>query len=179
MNWLQPLWDFLQQFNPLEMVYQYNWAVRFTNGTCEPKPLKTGLNWRVPFLQSIVEMARVPEVKQFDTQTIGTHDGKTVTIAANVEILIVDPVALQTKIYRWEDSLRGEITGHLTERINGQSYDDVMLNGGLAKLQTSLRNTLTTKVKDWGLKIERVTFNEFSPTAQAVRLYSDQPLRLS
>jgi regulator of protease activity HflC (stomatin/prohibitin superfamily) len=178
MDWLQPVWNMLQQFNPVEMVYEYNHAVRFTNGTCEKKPLKTGVNFRLPFFQHIVEMAKVPEVKQFDTQTIGTHDGKTITIAANIEIVIVDPVALQTKIYRWEDSLRGEITGHLTERINAQSYDEVMLNGGLTKLQASLKNTLTTKVKDWGLKIERVTFNEFSPTQQAVRLYSDQPLKL-
>lgn len=178
MNWLQPLWDFLQIFNPFFMVPQYNWAIRFTNGKAADKPLRTGVNIRIPFLQEIHDVASIPEVWQFDTQTIGTADGRVVTIAANVEILVTDPVALLTKIYKWNDSLRGEITGHLTERINSMSYDETMLNGGLKKLQDSLTGRLTTKIKDWGLKIERVSFNEFCPSSQQIRIYSDQPVKL-
>ena len=61
---------------------------------------------------------------------------------------------------------------HLAKRIRGMTLQD--LTDDLAKLETSCKNTLTTKLKDWGTEVTDVGFIDFAEVPTQIRIFHEE-----
>jgi regulator of protease activity HflC (stomatin/prohibitin superfamily) len=155
---------------PLKVVYSYQQGVRFHKGI-DTALLEAGLYWYVPFVQKIEVVDTVPSVMDLPNQPITTKDDIIVTISANVTYEITDARLMWTKVQDFEDSLRG----HIAARAREWSYAELL--AGQKELEKSLKGTLTTYVKDWGVRVLDVKLTAFVK-ARPSMIISDGTLTL-
>lgn len=114
-------------------------------------------------------MEVVPTVINLVTQSVTTKDGKEVSFSANVEFEVTNAVDNHTKVSDFEKSLRNAAMSHLAKRIRAWTYSELM--EGQTALEASLRTTLTTYVKDWGVRINAVGLTDMV-LAKQYRLFN-------
>lgn len=150
-DFLKLLADKIYDLWPLRVIRVYQRGVRFWLGDANPTPLEPGLYGFLPFFGAIEIVSVVEDVLDLPTQSVTTADGKTVTFSANVSYSVVDAVLLYTSVQDFEVNFSRVASGHLAMRVREWKWDELMENR--RKLELSLRDTLTTRVKGWGCQI--------------------------
>jgi regulator of protease activity HflC (stomatin/prohibitin superfamily) len=143
--------EFIHQLWPLRIVRVYQAGVRFWMGCVVGEQLGAGLYWFLPFFGAIEIVDTVEDVMDLPVQSVTTKDGKSVMFSANVSYMVTDAKLLYTEVQDFEENLQRIATGHLALRVREWTWDE--LQEGQRKLEISLRDTLTTRVKGWGSKI--------------------------
>jgi regulator of protease activity HflC (stomatin/prohibitin superfamily) len=145
------LLDFLHDLWPLRIVRVYQRGVRFKFGIVTEPQLPPGWYAFWPFFWAIEVVDVVEDVLDLPTQSVTTADGKTVTFSANVSYEVLDASLLYTSVQDFENNFSRVASGHLAMRVREWKWDELMENR--RKLELSLRDTLTTRVKGWGCQI--------------------------
>ncbi len=145
------LLDNLRELWPVKIVRVYQRGVRFRNGTVTEPALPPGHYYFWPFFWAIEVVDVVEDVLDLPSQSITTKDGKMVTFSANVSFEVTDAVALYTEVQDFDENLSRIACGHLAMRV--REWEWIELQESQRKLESSLRDTLTTRVKGWGVKI--------------------------
>jgi regulator of protease activity HflC (stomatin/prohibitin superfamily) len=143
--------DNLRELWPCKIIRSYQRGIRFKNGVVHEEQLVPGLYWFIPFFWAIEEVSVVEDVLDLPTQSITTADGKMVSFSANVSFEVTDAVLLYTQVQDFEQNLSRIACGHLAMRVREWRWDE--LQESQKKLEASLRDTLTTRVKGWGCRI--------------------------
>lgn len=136
---------------PVRIIRSYQRGVKFKKGIVQPEQLEPGIRWGWPFVDSIEVVSIVEDVIDLPTQSITTSDGKTVSFSANISYEVVDLVAYFTNVQDFSESLPRVAAGHLAKQVREWSWDE--LHKGQKKLEESLKGTLTTRVKGWGVRV--------------------------
>jgi regulator of protease activity HflC (stomatin/prohibitin superfamily) len=173
MTWIEVLFRYLRELWPFYIVRSFEQGVRFRFGR-DIARLGPGIYFNWWFVESIEIVTVVADVINLPTQTITCKDGKPVTFSANVEYEVEDARKMYCSVTNFGDSLRNAAMGHLAKRVRDWTTAD--LADSQAELERSLRGTLTTYVRDWGVKIKEVRLTDMV-AARAYRLFSDPTLR--
>lgn len=148
---------------PVIIVRSYQRGVRFRLGIVREEALEPG--WHIRWWwDEIVVVNVVPDVINLAFQSTMTSDRKSVVFSANVAYEIVDPVACYTQVQNFADNLADMALRHLAQRVRDQSFDELV--DGQAELERSLKRTLETRVREWGVRILDVGFTEFVSARQ-------------
>ena len=118
----------------------------------------------IPFWMRIETLALCEDVVDLPVQSVTTSDGKTVTFSANIAYIITDVVQHYTNVQDFEQSFSRAACGHLAKVIRDETWDD--LHQGQRKLEASLKDTLTTRVKKWGVQILECRLTDCSLSRQ-------------
>lgn len=166
------LGDNLAAMVPFRVVRSYQRAVRFWLGRPGPA-LEAGIWWAIPGLLTIEIVDTRADTTNLPTQTVTTQDGKSVTFSANVEFEIVDPVAYLTGVQQFDFSLTNIAMSHLAKRVRAWTWNELVAEQ--RALELSLRDTMTTRAKKWGVQVNDVGLTDLTP-AKTIRFYGDSPI---
>ena len=170
---LQWIADRLYQLWPLRIVRSGEWGVRFTLGQIEDRQLPPGWYWLVPWFQGFETCWATEDTHDLVTQSATTQDGRCICFSVNFAYRVVDAVAYFTQVTDFTDSLQGAAMRHLYDRVSRLTWPQLSDPGERAKLEKSLRDTLTTRVKRWGVEIEGVGFTDLVLSRGAYRIFGD------
>jgi regulator of protease activity HflC (stomatin/prohibitin superfamily) len=150
-GWLQLLFEKVEYLWPFRVIRSFQRGVFMCVGWTYPHPLKPGFYPFLPWFMAIEVVDVVEDVIDLHSQSITTSDGKLVTFSANISYEVTDAVALWTEVQDFAENLSRVACGHLAVRVREQSWEELQL--GQRKLELSLRDTMTTRVKPWGVRI--------------------------
>lgn len=165
---LSNLWPLM----PFRIVRSDEWGARWKNWGTVGEALGPGVHWVLYFAHPFEKCSRGEGMLDLPTQSVVTADEYAVCYSANIGWRIVDPVAYFVEVDNVEHALIALAMTHLAKNVRKQKYTDVVR--GLDKLEASLRRTLETQARKWGVEITRVGFTDFVPVAQQVRLFQDK-----
>lgn len=163
------LGDNLAALVPFRIVRSYQRAVRFWMGNPGPE-LGPGFWWIVPGLLTIEVVDTRADTSNLPTQSVTTKDGRAVTFSANVEFEIVDAAAYVTGVQQFDFSLTNVAMSHLAKRVRAWTWDELVTEQ--RALELSLRDTMTTRAKRWGVQINDVGLTDLT-CAKTLRFYGD------
>ena len=162
----------VEKLLPFIIIKSYEEGVRWTLGK-NPKRLLAGPHWRLPILHAIQVWDIVDEVMNLPTQSVITKDKKPVCFSVNIAFRIADIVAHACNVQDFLESTSGAAMTHLSKRVREKTLEELETPDGLRELETSLKGTLTTKMKRWGTEIIDVGFTDFVPVPRMLRLFID------
>jgi regulator of protease activity HflC (stomatin/prohibitin superfamily) len=159
----------IKLFTPFRVARSYRRAIVFRWG--QPHRVCTGFFWMWPCKIEEAEFVIISvETRNLLTQTMTTKDEKVASFSANITFKVVDPVKYYCEVFDFETALDAVAMTHLASRVREKSWAE--LQSDQKDLEQSLKNTLTTRVKDWGVVILSVGFTDFVQT-KAYRLFGD------
>lgn len=159
---LQALIDFivanLRACWPFRVVFAWGRGVVYRFGK-DIKDVGPGIHWVWPFMEEISVESVVERVVDLVAQSITTKDGKTVTVSVNVAFTVNDIRLKQTAVHAFDDSISAAALSHIGRKLSQWTWDEAL--GKRSELERSLRETLSTKVKKWGVTIEDVGIPDY------------------
>lgn len=168
MGFLDKLLQMLLDLRPYRVVFSYEQGVRWTFGR-NPSALSPGIHICLPFIHDVQVISVVDEFFELPVQSVITKDGELVCFSVVIGYRVVDPVKHYCEVTDFQAASEGIASAHLAQRVREQSYQEVTQD--LKTLETSLKTTLTTRVKGWGTEVFSVGFNNFSHVPYQVRLF--------
>lgn len=172
-NIIDALANNIMALMPFVFVKSYQSGVRWTFGR-NPKPLAPGPHWRVWLVHEVDTISIVENVIHLPGQTITTKDGRVVYFSTSIAYRIVDVVAHYCNVNDFHESTITAAMRHLSARVRKLTFDEIVADQ--QKLEESLSNTLTTRLKKWGTEVLDVGFMDFSEVKNRIRLFGDDEI---
>lgn len=167
MNWLDSLLTRLAQLWPFAVVKPWQRAVRVTfvpfRGV-RVNVLGPGIVRALWFFDSLDIRDVQEDTFNCPSQSVTTQDDVAVTLSANFVYEIEDVEAAVLNVRQFDASLQDLAMVHLAERIREWTWPELL--AGQKELERSLKGTLTTRAKDWGVQIVRVGLTDLVKTRQ-------------
>lgn len=132
------------------------------NRTCAP-----GFHWKWPFIERVLEYDVCLTTMRLPPQTLMTHDGKAVVVAAIVKYRIADVQLFTTLIRDQADVLADTTMGTIRAQVRSMTLEDLTGDAPEGKIATKVRR----EVKQYGFELETVTFIDLAPV-RSFRLVS-------
>lgn len=161
MAFFENLWNFLKELQPIRVVRSYEQGVYFRNGQISrwkigaPElAIPPGVYVVIPFFDDIELINIQEDTIDLPMQSITTKDGKAVTMSWNVEFQIVDAVLHFMSVADFNENLPRKASRHISSKVRDWTWDELL--GAQSNLEASLKGTLQTATKDWGVKILKV-----------------------
>lgn len=134
MGVFQNIIDFLQNFLTWWfIVLPWEQAIRVRFGR-NPKLFDAGLYWRIPFFDVLYIQNVRRRISSIPVQTLGTADGKTITLHGSIGYRVADVMKLQMTLHDAEGSIQQEVLGLITKYVVGHSAAEC----GSAEIVTSV-----------------------------------------
>lgn len=162
MNWFQALVDFLTRFWPFEIVHSYERGVRFWLGKPSLESSPPGLKVFVPWFGSVYTVPVMPDVIKLLNQNVTTKDGKSLLISANIRYEITDAVAAHCNVQDLINNLADEARSHIASQMREQVYEELLHDQ--TTFEKAAKKAMTPVVKEWGVKVLRVSLADFVVT---------------
>lgn len=154
---------------PLKIIHSFERGVKFHLGT-DVAELGPGIHLFIPFFQSIEVIHVVPEVVNLPTQSLTTVDGHHISFSANIEFEVHDARAMFVGVQDFQSSLMNMAMNHLAYRVREWTWQE--LREGQRELERSMKDTLTTRVKKWGVTVLSVGITDLVE-AQTYRIFGE------
>lgn len=164
---LSNLWPLL----PFRIVRSDEWGVRWRKWGAVAEIIRPGFVWCWYVVHQFERMSNGEAVLDLPTQSVVTADEYAVCLSGIVNWRVVDPVKAYCNVDNLEASLRGVALRHLSKNIRKRKYTETVKN--MDALEASLRRTLETRCKHWGVEITDVGLSDFVHATQQVRLFQD------
>lgn len=167
MNWLDTILSRLAELWPWSRVKPWQMGVRSSFvpfGTVRVTVLGPGIARSIPWFDTL-EIRDVQEDSwNLPTQSVTTQDDVAVSLSANFVFEIEDIKASVFNVREFTSSLQDLAMMHLSERIREMNWTE--LRGGQKELERSLKGTLETRAKKWGVSISRVGITDLVKARQ-------------
>lgn len=186
MNWIQALIDYAGKLWPFERVDPWERGILITYGVKDwritlkglvPLPAFTatesigsGTHFVVWYFQHIEKESTTPQVMDLLIQTVTTRDGREVSFSVNIEYEIEDVETNLLKVHAFASSLEAACRIHLAKRVRKLSLAELIEKQDW--LEERLAETLTTRARRWGAKINEVGFTDLA-VSKVYRLMGD------
>ena len=161
------LFQFWERIVPFVVIDQYNAGVVMRMGSYN-RETKTGLNWKIPFIEEVLTATTVVTTHSMRPQTLTTADGMGIVVASIVkyEIRNVRPYLLE--IWDRTDVLTDVTLSAIRQAVGANSLEDI-LNG---EIEDQVLRSVRSEVNKYGFKVHRVTFADLGKV-RSLRLISD------
>jgi regulator of protease activity HflC (stomatin/prohibitin superfamily) len=163
---LANLWTIIEVVLPFRVVRVYQRGVKFRLGILKPT-LEPGFHWIIPMIDQVDIVDVNQETKNLPNQSVTTKDGKAVTFSVNIIYETLDAALLFTAVQSHEESFTAVAMVHMAQRIREWEWHELL--EGQKDLEKSLRDTLTTRVKPWGIRIVGVGITDLTQ-ARPIRI---------
>lgn len=167
MTWIEAIFSRIGQLWPWRKVQAWQMGVRTTfvpfRGV-RVNVMAPGIVRAIPFFDDIEIRDVQEDTDNLLTQSVTTKDDVAVTFSANFAYQIEDVRAAVMNVRDFSSSLRDVGMMHLSERIRDQTWAE--LRDGQKDLERSLRGTLETRAKKWGVGITRVGITDLVKARQ-------------
>ena len=167
MSWIEAILSRVAQLWPFSRVLPWQRAVRSTFvpfGAVRVTVLQPGIARSIPWFDDLQIRDVQEDSYNLATQSVTTRDDVAVTFSASFVYEIEDVRAAVVNVREFADSLQDLAMLHLSERIRELTWAELL--DGQKELERSLRGTLTTRAKDWGVKISRCGLTDFVKARQ-------------
>lgn len=189
MNWLSALFDKLGQFWPFERIEPWerglmktywprDWTlhrswplVRKREAHTTITPLADGVYFVFWYFQEIEKESVTPQVMDLLTQTVTTRDGREVSFSVNIEYEIENVSDNLLKVHAFAASLEAACRIHLARRVRKLTLAELIEKQDW--LEERLAETLTTRARKWGTRINEVGFTDLA-VSKVFRLMGDK-----
>jgi regulator of protease activity HflC (stomatin/prohibitin superfamily) len=172
-NWLDALLSRLAELWPFVRIPKFQRGVRTTYipfRGIHVDTLEPGVHLQFWFFQLIHEQTVVEQVSNLPTQSVTLKDGVMVTVSANFAYEVSDAEAAVNNVFDLSDSIQGLAMMQISKKLRDWTWQELMDHQ--PDLERSVRDTLTTRAKEWGVKITSVGITDLVK-ARALRLYHD------
>ena len=169
-TFVDKIFENLAELLPLVVVKSYERGVRWTMGR-NPVALEPGFRLRVWLYHSIEKRSVVDDVLELPTQSVMTKDEKLLCFSAVIGFRIDDIVAHHCNVTEFTESTIAMAMAHLAKRVREQTLSEVVLD--LTKLERSLKETLTTRFREWGTTVTFVGFPNFAEVPTQIRIFGE------
>jgi regulator of protease activity HflC (stomatin/prohibitin superfamily) len=179
MNWLSTLLDYLLKLWPFEKLQPWERGIKLTYQVKLPllpepevltQPIGPGTHFVLWYFQELRKESTVPQVMDLLSQSIMTKDNQAVSFSVNIEYEIEDPTKNILGVHNFESSLEAACRIHLARRVRELSWNELIEKQSW--LEDRLTETLTTRAKRWGAKINEVGFTDLT-RSKTLRLLGD------
>ncbi len=127
------------------------------------KTLDPGLNYIVPFMESIVrELSTKDIVMDIPPQEVITRDNVLITANAVAYIKIVRPSDAIYGIEDYEVGIRNLVQTSLRSIIGNMGFDDAL--SSREQIKNELKVAISDDISDWGITLKTVEIQDISPT---------------
>lgn len=130
--------------------------------------LQPGFNWRIPGIDRISVQTTRMRVSQLPTQTMTTHDNRTLVLGANVAYSIRDIRRLYDSLHHAEDTIRCLASEAIAETINDGRG---LLTPRAVAMEASV--LAAERLQRFGLGDVQINMTDFA-FVRTYRLISDQ-----
>lgn len=167
MNWLEALLTRAERLWPFTRVKPWQRAVRATYvpfGAVRVMVIEPGIARHIWFFDELEIRDAREDTYNCPTQSVTTKDDVAVTFSASFAYQIDDVHAAVMNVNEFTSSLQDLGMIHMADRVRELTWPELL--GGQKELERSLRGTLTTRAKDWGVKITRVGLTDLVKARQ-------------
>jgi regulator of protease activity HflC (stomatin/prohibitin superfamily) len=165
-NLVDALLNNLQALVPVKVVYSYEQGVKFRRGV-DIEQLEAGWHWYWPFVEHIELVNIQEEGVDLPLQTVTTKDGVEVTFSANVFFVVKSARLAFLGVQDLDHWISRRSASHLHRKVREWEYAELVSHQ--KDLETSLKETLSTRLKKYGVEIVSVELTDFVRT-RAYRL---------
>ena len=173
MSWVEAILSRLFDLWPFIRVQMWQRGVRTTfvpfRGTVVTV-LEPGWHLKLWWMQTVVMQTVIEQVYNLPTQTVTCKCGAPATLSANFTFEVTDAEAAVNNVFDLPDSLNGLAMMHVAKKVRDWTWDELIEHQ--SDLERSIRDTLTTRAKAWGVRITAVGITDLVK-ARAYRLYGD------
>lgn len=115
--------------------------------------LEPGIARHIWWFDTVIALDVQEDSVNLATQSVTTSDDVAVTFSASFMYEIEDVHAALFNVKEFTSSLQDLAIMHLSERVRELSWDE--LRSGQKELERSLKGTLETRAKKWGVRITK------------------------
>ncbi len=131
-----------------------------------------GLNFVIPFLESIIHIDMRERVINVAPQKVITKDNVGVVVDAVVYFKIVDPVKAEFEVENFDMAATTLAQTNLRNLIGDRTLDETFVARDI--INTNLREVLDEATNSWGVKVTRVEVQKIDPPQEIVEAMSLQ-----
>jgi regulator of protease activity HflC (stomatin/prohibitin superfamily) len=168
MDFVQIILNNLMSILPFVVLKTYQRGVRWKFGR-NPVELMPGYRLRLPLVHQVEQFDIADEVIDLPIQSVITKDEKLVCFSVNIGFRVVDVVKHANAVQDFVNSTHGLAMTHLAKRVRQKSLKELIED--LSKLERSLEDTLTNRMKDWGTEVFSVGFTDFAEVPNQIRVF--------
>lgn len=176
MNWLEAALNKLAELWPFVRIAQYERGVRTTYipfRGIRVEVLEPGPHLRLWWFQTVTELTVVEQTSNLPTQTVTCKDGTPATLSVNFVYEVTDAEAAVNNVTQLDDSLNARAMIQVAKKLRGWTWAELIERQG--DLEKSIRETLTTRAKEWGIRITDVGITDLVQ-AKTFRFFGDPPV---
>ena len=145
-------WDYIAPFVVID-AYQGAVVLRFGRYS---RTLEAGFHWKWPLAERAIEVDTCLTTLRLAPQTLTSHDGKSLVVAAIVKYRIVDPKPYVIGILDQVDVLADVSMGAIAQCVRAVDAATLFSDPPEGKVATAIRR----QVNRFGFEIEAVTFTD-------------------
>lgn len=131
-----------------------------------------GLNFVIPFIESIIKVDMRERVINVDPQQVITQDNVTVIVDAVIYYKIVDPVKAQFEVEDFSIAATTLAQTNLRNIVGDKTLDQTLTARDI--INTNLRDVLDEATDGWGVKVTRVEVQKIDPPVEITEAMSLQ-----
>ena len=168
MNWIDAVISKILWLWPWKLVQPYQRGVRVCfipfRGVKLTLLADPGIVRAIPWFDSVYIMDVQEDSVNLATQSVTTTDDVAVTFSGSFMYEIEDVQAALFNVKEFTSSLQDLGIMHLSERVREQSWAELRV--AQKELERSLKGTLETRAKKWGVRITKVGITDLVKARQ-------------
>jgi len=162
--------DLLVRFSmdilPFVIVEQWNGAVQLRYGKFI-KVLYPGIQFQIPFFDSIIECPVITQSVNLPSQTLTTLDDESIVLKSIIRYRVSNIQTYLLGVMHANDVLIDTTQGMIRDVVELTTWDDLV----------DVNETITNKVKEyvvrWGIEVEAVTITDLG-IVKSFRIFGDE-----
>lgn len=180
-EWLSQFAEFIASLFPrLLVIRETHAAVKFVRGH-RVKEMRPGLHVYWPLVTEYLEMPKVRQTINLNTQVVLTHDRKALAVSGIVVYEVQDAVKALSKSYDVDDTIGDVALTAVATVISQHTLGELMELQREGDLSTELTKACRARLYQFGIKIKSCALTDFA-VSQVVTLLGQtggaQPLPL-
>lgn len=189
MSWFESLWTRIIELWPFVKVRVWERATRQRFWVWDRKrwwwpigrgvrvdELSAGVHWAPLWITEVDSEPVVEQTMNLPTQSVTTADGISVSFSTNIVYEVEDVVKATTAVTNFERSAQALAMMHLARRIRAKEWKWLIDNQD--DLEKSLKDTLTTRFKGWGVRVVAVGLTDMVSALQ-LRNFADPGITIN
>ncbi len=151
------LTGFIGEMKPYIIIEHYNRGVRLRLGKLS-KVLEPGIHFKIPCIDTCIEITVKPTTMNLSMQTITTKDWKSVAVESVVKYEIKDVTAVLLEVFGPKHALADLTKGIIRNSITERDWKDC--NG--PELTKEIKEKAKREADKWGLRVLDVTLTSLA-----------------
>lgn len=164
---LQWLTNMVQQVKWWAVVNPWERAIRVRLGK-HARLLDCGWHLRIPIIDTVTIFNNRLRISTFPGQTLGTTDGRTITVAGNVGFRIDDPLEAMRSLQQPEYSCAALVQTTVANYVTSRSFAELIKGELEGEAKAELERLAS------GLAIEYVSLTDFAVINRTFRILGDE-----